>query len=83
MGKAFVTLKIMPEDVEVDLKALENEVTEIIRSCNGSVGKVETEPIAFGLNALKIIFLIDEGGNTEVIEEKCKKLSKISSAEII
>lgn len=83
MGKVIVTLKIMPESPDADLKEIEKKAEEIIRNYDGQVGKVEEEPIAFGLKALKIIFLADEEkGNTDAIEEGCKKLANISSAEI-
>ena len=83
MGKAIVTLKIMPESPSTDLTKLQKEATEKIKAGKGTVGKVEFEPIAFGLKSLNIIFLIDEEtGKTEEIAEACQKLPGVSSAEI-
>ncbi len=83
MADVVVTLKIMPESTEVDLKQLEQKATAMITDFGGEVGKVEIEPIAFGLNALKLIFVMDEKiGSTESLENKVAELNEVASAEV-
>ncbi len=83
MAQLVVTLKIMPESPDVDLKEIEKKATEEISKFGGDVGKVEIEPIAFGLNALKLIFVMDEKkGSTDSLEEKVSNIDGVESVEI-
>ncbi len=83
MADVIVTVKIMPESPEVDLKEIIDKATEIINKV-GEVGKTETEPIAFGLNAIKLIFVMDESkGSTEPLENEIAKLEHVNSVEVI
>jgi len=86
MAQAIVTLKIMPKSPDVDLTAVQADaVTEI----DAFVGKesekrFEIEPIAFGLKALKITFVMDEEkGSTEPLEEKIAALDGVNSVDVI
>ena len=46
--------------------------------------KVEQEPIAFGLKALKITFVADESkGSTEALEQDIKTISGVNSVEVV
>lgn len=83
MAQVVVTLKIMPQSPEVDLKVLEEKVKDKVKIFGGEVGKTEEEPIAFGLKALKLIFVMDENiGSTEKLEEDIKTLKSIQSVEV-
>jgi elongation factor 1-beta len=83
MADVIITLKIMPESPETDLSALENKVTNIIEKHNGKVGKVEIEPIAFGLKAINITYIVDESfGGTDPVEEDCALIEDCASAEV-
>jgi elongation factor 1-beta len=84
MGTAIVTIKIMPKSPEVDLTALEEKVKVEIASFAGEgETKIEIEPIAFGLKALKIIFIMDESlGSPDVLSEKVNEFEDVNSAEI-
>ncbi len=85
MGTAIVTLKIMPLTTEVDLTALEAKVKEKIKDfCNETETKTEIEPIAFGLKALKIIFVMDESkGGTDPLEQEIQALEDVNSVEVV
>jgi len=83
MAQVIVTLKIMPKNPEINLPSLEEKVKDKIKVFGGEVGKVEQEPIAFGLKALKLIFVMDESlGSTESLEEDIRKLKGIQSVEV-
>jgi len=83
MVKAIITLKIMPETAEIDLKELETSVKEAIEKEGGMVGKTEDEPIAFGLKALKVTFSIDEEKGTDAVEEAVNRLGGVQSAQVL
>ena len=75
----------MPESPEVDLKKLEEDCLSKIKEFSGeSDAKVEIEPIAFGLKALKITFVMDESlGSTESLEKSVTSIEEVSSIEIV
>lgn len=85
MTNAIVTLKIMPESPESDLDSIRDESLKFIEDFAGKGDtKVEQEPIAFGLKALKIIFIMDESiGSTDALEEKIAKLDHVNSVDVI
>ena len=85
MAKAIVTLKIMPDAVEADLDAIEQAALEkIVAFSNNEETKTEIEPVAFGLKALKIMFVMEEGqGNPEDLEKEIQALEGVMSCESI
>ena len=87
MSIVIVTLKIMPRDPDVNLDELYEEALKHIRDFvdekhkDGEVKK-EIESIAFGIKALKILFVMDEDvGGTDKLEEKVKQLDTVESVE--
>lgn len=79
MGEVLVTYKIMPEGVETDLDGLLSKIKEKI-----NVERVEKEPIAFGLVALKVSVRVeDAGGATEEIEKFLSELTEVGSVEVV
>jgi elongation factor 1-beta len=84
MANAIATVKIMPESPEVDLAKVEEEAKKLIADFAGEgETKSEIEPVAFGLKALKIIFVMDEAkGSPDPVAEKITALEGVNSAEI-
>ena len=83
MASVIITIKIMPESPEVDLTEIEVIGKQKIADFGGEVGKVEIEPIAFGLNALKLIFVMDESkGATDQLEADIEAIKGVNSVEI-
>lgn len=83
MAKVIVTLRIMPETPETDLAKIEAGAKKLIADFGGEVGKVDIQPIAFGLKSLNLIFIMDESlGSTEKLEENIKTLAEVNSVEI-
>ncbi|MFH1589357.1 MAG: elongation factor 1-beta [archaeon] len=84
MAFAIVTVKIMPVSPEVDLEALQKLAMEKIVAFAGEGDtKVSIEPIAFGLKALNIIFVMDEKkGSPDVVADQINELEDVNSAEI-
>ena len=75
----------MPESPEIALNSIEEQAKNLIKEFSGETEfKTEQEPIAFGLKALKIIFVMDESkGSTEALENKIKNIDGVNSVEVI
>jgi len=85
MARVVVTLKIMPESPETGLNSIETQAKEKISDFSQSKEmKTEQEPIAFGLKAVKITFVMEESkGSTEALEENIKTIAGVNSVEVI
>ena len=84
MAEVVITFKIMPEGLDVDLNKIVNSIKKVVKKFGGDVGRVEEEPVAFGLKALKIIFVIDENkGSTDDLEEEISKLKGVKSVNVV
>ena len=82
MAQVIITFKIMPEDLEVDLNRLEKEARDLL-SNYGEVGKTDREKIAFGLEAVILIFIMDESkGSTDFIEDNMRNINGVQSVEV-
>lgn len=84
MAQVVVTLRIMPQSPDVDLNGLEKKAKEeIAKFCNSREFKTEIQPIAFGLKALVVYFVMEEGiGSTEKLEQKISQLEGVESVEV-
>jgi elongation factor 1-beta len=83
MAQVVITLRIMPESPDVDLAKLETEAKSAIKLFGGEVGKVDIKPVAFGLQALDIFFVMDEAkGSTEVLENEIANYEGVVSVEV-
>jgi elongation factor 1-beta len=85
MAQVVVTIKIMPESPDVDLNKIEAEAKEKIQAFSDSQEmKIEQEPIAFGLKAINLTFVMDEDkGSTDPLEEQLKAIEGVNSVETI
>jgi elongation factor 1-beta len=83
MARVVVTVTINPDSPDVDLNKIEEEAKEKIGKHGADYGRTEFEPLAFGLKAIKIIFIMDEkkGIPDELIDE-ISKLTGVASARI-
>ena len=84
MAQAIVSLKIMPVSPEVSLANIEADAKKaIIEFAGEGEMKIEQEPIAFGLKAINIIFVMDESqGSTEPLEDKIGQINGVNSVEV-
>ena len=83
MGTALIKIKIMPDSPDADLSQIEQQAENTIQQEGGKGSKTEREPIAFGLNAMIILFAWDEETSTDPLIEKLRKIAHVNSAEII
>ena len=83
MAQIVVTLKIMPESPDVEFSAIEKQAREKITEFGVAVARVEHEPIAFGLKALKMMFTMDENiGSTEDMENDIATVAGVNSVQV-
>ena len=84
MANVVVTLRIMPASPNEDLEQVKYHAKkEIVNFCSAKEFKEQIEPIAFGLNALNIIFVMDENkGGTEELEKKISQIDGVESVEV-
>lgn len=79
MGEVIVSFKVMPADININLNELEERIKKEI-----SPQKIEREPIAFGLVALKVTKLVpEESGELEKIENRIKSLEGVGEVEVV
>ena len=80
MGEVVATLKVMPDSPDVDREALKATIEADIPA---ELHEITEEPIAFGLVALIVVFIVEDGeGGTEPTEEFCAGLEGVASVEI-
>ncbi len=84
MATVIVTMRIMPSSPDENLDFIKVEASKLIAEFGGTVGKTEIQPVAFGLNALVIMFAQDESlGDSEDAEKKIASISGVNSVQII
>jgi elongation factor 1-beta len=85
MAVVIIKLRVMPDSPEIDLKVLIEQVKERLTEFGmKAFHSAREEPVAFGLKALDVIFLLDESNsNTDVLEAKIKELKGVQSTQIL
>lgn len=84
MGRIVISFKIFPKGLEVDLEKLKKEIEETLPKSTSVYG-YQTEPVAFGLNALiaHIIIPENESGLLDKVEEELGRIPEISQIQTI
>ena len=79
MGSVIVTFKIMPKSVDTDLGKIEQELKS-----NIDPQKMEIVPIAFGLNSIIIVKLVEEKeGEMDRITKEIQNIDGIREVEVV
>ncbi len=82
MGEVLTTMKIMPESPEVDLEAIKETIKTSMPE-GAKVHEISEEPIAFGLVAVILQFITEDGeGGSEAVEEMVQAIEDVASFEI-
>lgn len=84
MGRIVISFKIFPRGLEVDLEELKKTIEKTLPKSTSVYG-YQTEPVAFGLNALiaHIIIPEDESGLLDKVEEELSGIPEISQIETV
>lgn len=82
MARVIITLKIMPEDVDIDLDKLLEKIKNSVPE-GTDVRATEIVPVAFGLKAIRMNVARDESmGGTDDIEEAIIGLNGVGQVEV-
>ena len=82
MGEVLTTMKIMPDSPDVDLEAIKTTIKDSMPE-GATLHDMKEEPIAFGLVAIIISFITDDGeGGSEPVEEMVYAIEGVASIEI-
>lgn len=84
MGKVFVSMKVFPSDITMDLNELKEKIKQSLPK-SASMRKIEEEPIAYGLVALILHILIpeEESGVMDSLEDRIKGIDGVSQVETL
>jgi elongation factor 1-beta len=83
LSKLLVKVKILPKEVDTDLSEIHNQVASHL-SEGMSIRSTKEEPIAFGLKALVVDFLVDEkDGATDDLENAIRKSDLVSEVQTL
>jgi len=78
MGQVAVVMKIMPEDM-AQFEKLKKDAVDALKPY-----KMEEQPVAFGIVALSLTFVLEDGvGGSDLLEEKAGTLPNVSGVEIV
>ena len=82
MGEVLTTMKIMPDSPDVDLDAIKATIESSMPK-GAKLHDMAEEPIAFGLVAIILQFITDDGeGGSEPVEEMVQAIEGVASIEI-
>ncbi len=82
MGEVLTTMKIMPDSPEVDLEAIKATIKDSMPE-GAEIHDIAEEPIAFGLVAIILNFITEDGeGGSEAVEEMVQAIDGVASIEI-
>lgn len=83
MGEVAVTLKVMPDDMG-NFEGLKQKIMEMLQNDTGGAvkrAKIMEQDIAFGMKAVVVMFVMDDSGGVDKIEEKISALPHVSSCD--
>ena len=81
MGQVALSLKVMPSSPDVNIETIEDKIKEI-ETDKVKISDIKVENIAFGLKAIKVLFVMpDKEVSPSEIEEKIKKIEGVGEVE--
>ena len=82
MGEVALTFKVMPDGIEVPLDELRGALEEkLSEGCR--LQSIEEKPVAFGLKALMVKLVVEDGeGVLDKVEDSIRGISGVQSAQI-
>ena len=77
MGSVAVSIKVMPSSSDVDMEKLRKEVSKKVKIQDSKI-----EPIAFGLNALKLMVVIPDAVGVDSLERDIRSVEGVGEVEV-
>lgn len=82
MGKVAAAIKVMPNDPDVDLDQLQEELEKQLPE-GAKINGFDRDEVAFGLTALiPTVIVPDDTGGTEAVEEAFKNVDTVESVSV-
>ena len=82
MGEVLTTMKIMPDSPDIDLESIKSTIESSMPE-GARIHEISEEPIAFGLVAVILQFITEDGeGGSEAVEEMVQAIDGVASIEI-
>lgn len=82
MGKVIAQIKVMPEDADTDLDALEAGLEDALPD-SAELNAIKREDVAFGLVALMVnVAVEDEEGGTGAVEDAFAGVENVESVSV-
>lgn len=83
MGRVLVSIRLMPEDVDVDLEKIKEEIKRRIPE-GVELRGLREEKIAFGLRAvIADVIVEDAAGASDEVEERFCKIPRVQSVQVV
>jgi elongation factor 1-beta len=83
LGEVGLQYRVLPEGVDVDLDKLEQDIKSALPE-GAALRASEKKPLAFGLNALHILVVLDDKkGGAEQVEDSISGVPGVQSVEIV
>ena len=83
MARLVARIKLLPTDTDVNLDGVVNKLKSSLPNGMAVKNSIQ-EPIAFGLNALVVDFLLDDKeGQMDMLEESVKNTEGVSEIEVM
>jgi elongation factor 1-beta len=84
MARVLASIKIFPNDANIDLNALKAKIQASLPT-GSTVQKFEEEPVAFGLIALiaYVVLPEDAAGQMDKVEEAIRAVDQVSEIEVL
>ena len=82
MGKVLAVIKVLPENPDINLEEIKEETLKNLPS-NVEFKDYKIEPFAFGINVLRMGFLLDDAeGGTTAVEDVIKNIKGVGEVEV-
>lgn len=81
----IVVFKLMPEDADIDTQKLGQTALDTVKKVapDAKVQNIEFTPVAFGLKAVNVTVLMNDGaGGPDALEEAFNGLEGVGSASV-
>lgn len=83
MSKVVIKVRVLPESVDTDLNKLVEDIKRAVRGL-AEISSHRREPIAFGLNALLIDFIVeDREGVSYELESTLQSVNGVSQFDVL
>ena len=82
MATVILIVKIMPESPSSNLDSIKKSAQSLMEAEGAQSITFEEKPVAFGLNAIHMKFVIAEEKGTDIVESKLSSINEVSSVTI-